>query len=242
MISEYNMHPLFDSNELAINSNCALDKDFVQRIVEYFKERKENLEKFFDKKDSEKIVINLFDNQNDLIECASRYMKVSSYCTGAICNGEICTYLDGHKLDNYGASGYMIATMVHEYVHCYDRRVLRGDDVVWLNEGLATYFSGQKRAYEVDEERYLNFLRNIDLSGLPKIEYLKKRGSKFGEFCDMETHKYNGYDLSYVIVRAIIEKRGDKYLKELIRDKNVLDKFEDEAIEWVSGYIKNKTF
>ena len=73
---------------------------------------------------------------------------------------------------------------------------------------------------------------------IPKLEYLKKRGSKYGEFCDQETNKYNGYDFSYLIIKAIIEEKGKEYLKEIIIDKNELVKFELKMDDFIRNYFE----
>ena len=75
-------------------------------------------------------------------------MVVSSYCTGAICDGEICCFIDANSLNDYGKTGYMIATVIHEYVHSYYRNVIHGNKEIWLDEGIATFFSGKKSAHE----------------------------------------------------------------------------------------------
>ena len=105
--------------------------------------------------------------------------------------------------------------MFHEYVHKIYRYVLHGNECLWLEEGLAVYFSGQKGFLEVDEQKYNNFISRIKNYEVPKLEYLKTQGMHYGEFCDLETNKYNGYDISYFIIRELLDKKDTIFLKKL---------------------------
>ena len=48
---------------------------------------------------------------------------------------------------------------------------------------------------------------------------------------------YNGYDISYVIVRYIIENYKNEDLNNLIRDKYQINKLEEHIIKDVIGYF-----
>lgn len=48
------------------------------------------------------------------------------------------------------------------------------------------------------------FLNDVEV---PKLEFLHKRGGKYGEFVDTETDKYDGYNFSYALVRFLCEKK-----------------------------------
>ena len=128
--------------------------------------------------------------------------------------------------------GFLIASIVHEFIHLvYDNQVPY-NHCVWLEEGLAQFLSGQKSFLEADEKKYLNWLKKSVLEKeIPPITFLKKHGSNYGEFCDCNTDKYNGYDISYALLRFIIDEYSEEKLNEIIRDSSALLALEENIID-----------
>lgn len=124
----------------------------------------------------------------------------------------------------------MIASIIHEFVHLIYSEYVHGENAIWLEEGLATYLSGQKGFLEQDINRYNSFLELLFAKEIPPIDYLKKHGNNYGEFCDMKTQKYNGYDISYALIRYTIEKYGVNYLNTIIKNKSDLEQYEKRII------------
>ena len=69
--------------------------------------------------------------------------------------------------------GFLIASIVHEFIHLvYDNQVPY-NHCVWLEEGLAQFLSGQKSFLEADENKYHNWLKNSVLKKeIPPITFL----------------------------------------------------------------------
>ena len=126
--------------------------------------------------------------------------------------------------------GYMIASIIHEFVHLIYTKYVHGEKSVWLEEGLATYLSGQKSFLEQDMNRYNSFLERLFTKEIPSIDYLKKHGNDYGEFCDTKTEKYNGYDISYALIRYTIEKYGVIFLNDIIKSKYKLGQYDKRII------------
>ena len=135
--------------------------------------------------------------------------------------------------------GYLIASIVHEFVHLVYNNQAPYNHCVWLEEGLAQFLSGQKSFLESDENKYFNWLKiNILEKELPPITYLKKHGSNYGEFCDCNSNKYNGYDVSYALLRFIVEEYSEEKIYEIIQnndnllifEKNIIDDFKNKYI------------
>ncbi len=125
----------------------------------------------------------------------------------------------------------MIASIIHEFVHLIYYEYIKGEKIVWIEEGIATYLSGQKSFLEQNPAKYELFLDKIFEKEIPIIDYLKKRGSNYGEFCDMKTQKYNGYDISYALIRFTIEKYGKDFLIDIINNKSKLEDYEKILID-----------
>ena len=114
-----------------------------------------------------------------------------------------------------------MASIVHEFVHLvYNEEGF--NHCVWLEEGLAQYLSSQKSLLEIDKNRYIKWLKqNVLDKELPSIEFLKKHGSNYGEFCDCKTNKYNQNttNKNHIII-SFNSKKGIFFLikKPLIAD------------------------
>lgn len=128
--------------------------------------------------------------------------------------------------------GFLIASIVHEFIHLVYDNQAPYNHCVWLEEGLAQFLSGQKSFLEADINKYHNWLKKSVLEKeIPPITFLKKHGSSYGEFCDCSTNKYNGYDISYALLRFIIEEYSEEKLYAAIQDSNVLLVLENSIIE-----------
>lgn len=128
--------------------------------------------------------------------------------------------------------------MAHEFVHMVYHDTICGTSCVWLEEGLATYLSEQKGFIERNPERYKEFLKRLIYEKeLPKIEFLHKRGERYGEFVDTETNKYDGYNFSYALVRFLCETKGKAYVNQMINSKILLENEEKILMEEFHEYV-----
>lgn len=75
---------------------------------------------------------------------------------------------------------------------------------------------------------------------MPNISFLHKHGSKYGEFLDNETDKYNGYDWSYLMIRYLIETLSKKEFDELMRSKNKIMNIESNIVNDTYNYFTRK--
>lgn len=196
---------------------------FIERLNHMFVVQRKKILDFFDLHEYPKVRINLFDDIKKLNEFSSKYIPISPYHKGDCCGDMINYFCDDEAIKDNSKSGYIIASLAHEFVHMVYHDAIQGNKCVWLEEGLATYLSMQKRFLERDLERYKKFLKIIiKEKEIPMLEYLNKRGGKYGEFVDTETNAYNGYDFSYALVRYLNEKKGKHYIHAVIRDQSKL--------------------
>lgn len=171
---------------------------------------------------------------------------------------------------NKHSKASLLNNLLHECVHLLYFVFYQLKDsetrVVWFDEGLARNLSGQMsncRELEKFKSFYLKNVANKHLK-IPKIEYLLKHGTKYGEFEDDETNLYSGYHVSYVIVRYLLEvlpkdrlfnllgnfeeimAKGEKYLNEAIKYYDTLfpvsDNFSEIKDEFELMDYLNKNF
>ena len=131
----------------------------------------------------------------------------------------------------------MIATILPEFVHLVYHEALLGIDCVWLEEGLATFLSGQRNILEQNQDKFDNFLHKVLSKEIPSIQFLNKRGNHYGEFVDSDTNQYNGYDISYLLVKMLLQKYGKEYLLHIVTDEKRLHRCEKIVIDELLMYF-----
>ena len=227
---------IIDNVSFIVYSCKKYPEDFVNRLNDVFTKQRQKILNYFDLENYSKIRINLFDNIENLNQFSSKYISISPYHKGDCCGNMVNYFCDDTFIDDYSKAGYIIASLAHEFVHMVYHDTLKGIKCVWLEEGLATYLSEQKGFLERDFERYKAFLKKIiNEKEIPKLDFLNKRGGKYGEFVDCETNKYNGYDFAYGLVRYLNESKGKKYINDMIfQPKNLID--EEKTI--IQDFIK----
>lgn len=106
----------------------------------------------------------------------------------------------------------------HELIH-YITNYLYGKLPEWITEGIAKYLDG---TYKDDltnlMNKYINIYEIPDIKEMKDMSFVKKVGEKV---------IYDGYDLSYIMIRYIIENYGHKFLLQLLEDNNYL-KFDSQ--------------
>ena len=194
-----------------------------QRILGIF-----NLNKF------RKVKVNLFDNQENFV----LYLKnirgeaafIPQYCSGAFDKNEVNLSLDSNKREIQNA-----CKIFHELVHIIYKETFYKENkkrVLWFDEGLAQCISGEKK-YNLTKEEMKEFIQNKILPNqISDISFLNKHGNNF------VSKNYNGYDLSFLCVRYLLDTLNEKKFFELIENvNNVIAINKDIIIEAYSYYL-----
>lgn len=161
----------------------------------------------------EDIEVYLFFNEDEYNKYVSENYEESdqeTYKKATFNENSIVILCDEEKLKNklfHYANVY-----AHVIVHMTfaSKPILASNRVLWYEEGLAQLLSGEKNNLD-DDEKFKDFmLRKVFSSQwkIPKPEYLSKHGKEFGQFdCD----DYNGYTISYMMVRYLKDYYADFY-------------------------------
>lgn len=230
---------VIDNGYFEVFANIRYSEEFLNRLCEKFLSQREKILNFFDLQNYPKVRINLFNDINQLNAFSSKFIDISPYHRGDCCGDMINYFCDAEALCDNAKEGYIIASLAHEFVHMVYHDTICGISCVWLEEGLATYLSEQKGFVERDLARYKEFLKKLIYEKeIPKIEFLHKRGGKYGEFVDTETRKYDGYDFSYALVRFLYEIKGKEYIIQMINSKTLLENEEKILMEEFLEYAK----
>lgn len=223
--------PIIENDDFVIYGNNDLNI-IKTKLIEELSNKKKELLNFFRLNDFPKITINLFNDHNVYLEFTKQFFEPQSYSYGNYTNGMInYTYDKTHFNRNFDR---LIINIIHEYIHLLYKQIYQDNfnRVVWLDEGLAQYLSDQFCGIQNNEEKFKNwFLDNIVRRDkeIPKIEYLKEHGSTYGHFVDQETNKYNGYAVSYLLVKYLFDYYDNVY--DIISNKEKIDELESNIIE-----------
>jgi hypothetical protein len=125
----------------------------------------------------------------------------------------------------------------HELIH-YITNILYGKLPEWLTEGIAKYLDG---SYSQD---LTNLIKIIEEYEIPDISTMNGGFFVYKTYIQEENELkektiYNGYDLSYIMIRYIIEIYGKEYLKELLKNKEEINKIEQTILIEASEYYKS---
>ena len=159
-------------------------------------------------------------------------MSLPKYAKGTYDDGMVNAYIepDTQLKRLYTAS--------HELFHIlYMKYILKNDysnRIVWYDEGMAQFISGEKDKY-ADEEKFKRFYLKVkgNTKIIPNLNNLKHGSS----FCNDE---YNGYDLSYLSVRYLNEILNSEDFKKLMSDFSTIKEYGNNLIYRMFDYYDLK--
>ena len=198
--------------------------DYPKMVLDTLTEKKKNIITFFNLSKIDKVRIDLY-NKKENMYSHRKDIGLLTYeiglNSGFFDTNYICCYSDLTKVSRKKA----ISNIVHEFIHSVYQGYVgeKGKRIVWLDEGLAENLSGQLSDIEDNSELLTKwYLEKIvsENKEIPNIKFLHNHGIKYGEFVDTETNKYNGYDISYLMVRYMIETYDKDMLQKLLRSYN----------------------
>lgn len=223
---------LLGNENIEIYANKKYPESFVDRLNLNFIRKEKHILDFFGISTFRKVRINLFDSRESYIDFSSQFSKVSSYSLGNCFGGMINYVCISKDLEDFYKAGFLIASIIHELVHLIYHEKISNYHCIWFEEGLAQYLSGQKSFLESDKQKYSKWLeKEIFSKKIPPIDFLKHHGGKYGQFCDCDTNKYNGYDISYALVRFIIESYNHSEIISIIKSEEKIQEIEKNIIE-----------
>ena len=221
--------------------------DFSQKLMEYMQKKAENILGVFGTQKFELVDIFLFDNRDDFIANEiKRGLTPRAYSEGAFGNGAIYYLINTQRLGEPFFENNKIRNISHEFVHLVFKKHTKESikkRIVWLDEGCAQCFSGEKWKLDTDEGAFKQFFENDIVASnliIPPLDFLCKHGSRYGEFVDMETNKYSGYKLSYLMVRYLIETCGVEEFIRILKIEKDIAEISVDILNKAVDFYKNK--
>mgnify|MGYP000012456448 FL=1 len=226
-ILETNLCRINYSDSLEELSNATV-KLLQNKIVEY--------KKLFNIEFDEQIIVNYFDDLEEFREFIYKIrleiVSLPKYAKGAYDDGMVnaCIEPDTQLKRLYTASHELFYILYMKYIlkNDYSNRI------VWYDEGMAQFISGEKDKY-ADAEKFKRFYLKVkeNTKIIPNLNNLKHGNS----FCNDE---YNGYDLSYLSVRYLNEILNSEDFKKLMSDFSTIKEYGNNLIYRMFDYYDLK--
>lgn len=219
MFKEYN------DNDFVINYQDDLKK-LVTNFVSYYKKNINVLLNRFHLDSINKLEIRLFSDKSLLDNIPYKLGDFAGFFNDKGVNCYI--NISGNKSESY-----IIKAIMHEIVHHIYRFYIEEEvdsRIIWFDEGLAMNFSLQNDKYN-DEDTFKEFLNNkiFSIKNIPCINDLNHGKSFVNE-------NYNGYDLSYLVVRYLIENNSQEDFYLIMKSKNKIRNIGENILEIAIGY------
>ena len=199
----------------------------------------------------EKIYFETYDVDTELDEFFKRRRKVDkssvpSYCRGFFDENSNLSCSCNHANARYNSGWWhgAVCTNAHEAFHLYYKKYVYGEDrIVWFDEGMAQFISGEKDWLLNDEVMLEQTFRKFLDDYIP-INNLNERchgGSEVpNEYIFDRPKVFRGYIASVLIIKYINEVYGRNYLYELMQDNKKIRELGDRVLEEMISYYKKK--
>ena len=229
------MRKSLKTNLCEINYSESLE-NLAQATVSLLNKKIEEYKLFFSISSDEPIVVNYFDNVEEFREfiysLRGERDSLPEYATGTYDN-EMVNACVNPKLQLK-----RLYTASHELFHIlYMKYILHNDyskRIVWYDEGMAQFMSGEKDSLNdsgVFNDFYLRVREQTKV--IPQMNNLKHGNSFIND-------NYNGYDLSYLSIRYLSEILSIEQFKNLMSDFSTINEFGDNIIQKMFNYYDEK--
>lgn len=209
--------------ELSNETTNILDK----KIKEY--------KEMFNVELNEPITVNYFDDKEDFRKFIIGIRKedtLPKYATATYDNGMINAYIEKEiQLKRiYTASHELFHIMYMKYIllNDYSKRI------VWYDEGMAQFMSGEKDKYQ-DENKFMEYYQKVR-TATKKIPNLNEitHGQSF------VNEEYNAYDLSYLSIRYLNESLTKEEFLNLLSNFKMIQDYGYNIIDKMFDYYDKK--
>lgn len=229
------MRKILETNLCKINYSDSLE-DLAEATVQLLNKKIIEYRLFFESSISEQIVVNYFDTvegfREFIYEIRGERDSLPEYARGTYDYGMV------NACVNPKFQLKRLYTASHELFHIlYMKYILNNDyskRIVWYDEGMAQFMSGEKDSLNDDclfKEFYLKVREETKV--IPQMNSLEHGNSFVNE-------DYNGYDLSYLAIRYLSEVLSAEQFKDLMSDFSKISQLGDGIIQKIFSYYDEK--
>ena len=229
------MQKIIETNICRINYSDSL-QELAESTIKLLQTKIVEYQKMFNIQFDEQIVVNYFDDlekfREFIYEIREERESLPKYAKGTYDSGMINAYIepDTQMKRLYTAS--------HELFHILYMKYILKDDyskrIVWYDEGMAQFMSGEKDKL-VDEDAFKKFFLRVkeDTKEIPNLNDLKHGDSFYND-------KYNGYDLSYLSIKYLNDIFNSEKFVKLMSDFPNIKKYGDDIVTNMFSYYNQK--
>ncbi len=229
------MRKVLETNLCKINYSESLE-DLAQTTLSLLEKKIIEYNTFFDISIQEKTIVNYFDTVEEfrefIYEIRGESNSLPEYARG--------TYDDGmvNACVNPKFQLKRLYTASHELFHIlYMKYILNNDyskRIVWYDEGMAQFMSGEKGSLN-DDSVFKDFYMKVKEATkvIPQMNTLEHGNSFVNE-------DYNGYDLSYLSIKYLSEVLSAKQFKDLMSDFKKISQLGNNIIHKMFSYYDEK--
>ena len=226
---------ILETNLCKINYSDSLE-DLAEATVQLLDKKIIEYRLFFGSPISEQIIVNYFDTVKEfrefIYEIRGERDSLPEYARGTYDNGMV------NACVNPKFQLKRLYTASHELFHIlYMKYILNNDyskRIVWYDEGMAQFMSGEKNSLS-DNDNFKEFYLRVreETKIIPQMNSLE-HGSSF------VNKEYNGYDLSYLSIKYLSEVLSAEQFKDLMSNFSKISQFGDDIIQKMFGYYDEK--
>lgn len=229
------MRKVLETNLCKINYSESLE-DLAQATLSLLDKKIIEYSIFFCVNIEEKINVNYFDAVEEfrefIYEIRGERDSLPEYAKGTYDNGMVNVCV------NPKFQLKRLYTACHELFHIlYMKYILNNDyskRIVWYDEGMAQFMSGEKSSLN-DDDVFKDFYMKVKEATkvIPQMNTLKHGNSFVNE-------DYNGYDLSYLSIKYISEVLSAEQFKNLMSDFEKISQLGNDIVQKMFIYYDEK--
>lgn len=228
------MQKIIETNRCRINYSNSL-KELAEATVELLQNKIIEYNDLFNIEFDEQIIVNYFDNLEEFREFIYKIRgerkSLPEYAKGTYDEGMVNAYIESDMQLK------KLYTASHELFHIlYMKYILKSDyskRIVWYDEGMAQFMSGEKDKY-IDEENFKKFYLRVkeQTKIIPNLNILEHGNSFYN-------NEYNGYDLSYLCIKYLNDILNPDEFRKLMSDFSKIKDYGNDLIYKMFDYYDN---
>lgn len=229
------MSKKLESKLCEINYSDSL-QELAEATIELLQRKIIEYKNLFNIEFDEQIIVNYFDNLEEFREFIYKIRgereSLPKYAQGTYDEGMVNAYIESDKQLK------KLYTASHELFHIIYMKYILKDDyskrIVWYDEGMAQFMSGEKDKI-ADEDAFKKFFLRVkeDTKEIPNINDLEHGDSFYND-------KYNGYDLSYLSIKYLNDILNPEKFVKLMSDFSSIKKYGDDIVTKMFSYYNQK--
>ena len=229
------MQKIIETDMCKINYSDSL-QELAEATIKLLQTKIVEYKRLFNIQFEEQIVVNYFDDLEEfrefIYDIRGEKKSLPTYAKGTYDNDMVNAYIEPNEQLK------RLFTSSHELFHIlYMKYILKNDyskRIVWYDEGMAQFVSGEKEKY-VNEEKFKKFYLKVkeETKIIPNLNDIEHGNLFYND-------KYNGYDLSYLAIKYLNDILNQEEFVKLMSDFSNIRKYGKDIVTNMFAYYDKK--